>query len=220
VRKLKAILKKLLVALAVTIVLALVAVGAAGYFLTRPLAVDFAERPNSVEAQEANRKLKLINQAQTSGKQGFVRFSEVEINSFLDGKYKGAATNAPLQLVKAGVFLGEGKITFVTWHNATVFGYNLPFVWQRVVKPVKTTNSWNFEVASMRVGQVEIPEGHWAKIEKILGATDSLFDERKGWLKSLPMVTLAKNEQSESPEVRLYTYLPKENSIVHETTSE
>jgi hypothetical protein len=220
VRKVKGILKKLVVALGVTIVLALVAVGAAGYFLTRPLTVDFAERPNSVEAQEANRKLKLLNQAQTSGKQGFVRFSEVEINSFLDGKYKGAATNTPLQLVKAGVILGEGKMTFVTWHNATVFGYNLPFVWQRVVKPIKTTNSWNFEVASMRVGQVEIPEGHWASVEKILGATDSLFEERKGWLKSLPMVTLAKNEQSETPEVRLYTYLPKENSIVHETTSE
>ena len=218
--KVKGILKKLFIALAVTIVLALVAVGAAGYYLTRPLALDFEQQPNAYEADEANRKLKLLNQAQSSGKQGFVRFSEVEINSFLNGKYKGAATNTPLQLVKAGVILGEGKITFVTWHNATAFGYNLPFVWQRVVKPIKTTNSWNFEVASMRVGDVEIPEGHWEKIEKVLGATDSLFDERKDWLKSLPMVTLAKNEQSETPEVRLYTYLPKENSIVHETTSE
>jgi hypothetical protein len=220
VGKAKGILKKVAVVLGITMVLALGAVGAAGYFLTRPLSADFAERPNSVEAQEANRKLKLLNSAQTSGKQGFVRFSEVEINSFLDGKYKGSATNTPLQLVKAGVFLGESKITFVTWHNASVFGYNLPLVWQRVVKPIKTTNSWTFEVASMRVGQVEIPEGHWGRVEKFLGATDSLFEERKGWLKSLPLVTVAKNEQSETPEVRLYTYLPKENSIVHETTSE
>ena len=216
----KGILKKIVVGLGLTTVLAVAAVGAAGYYLTRPLALDFDQQPNSYEADEANRKLKLLNQAQSTGKQGFVRFSEVEINSFLDGKYKGAATNTQLQLVKAGVVLGEGKITFVTWHNASAFGYNLPFVWQRVVKPIKTTNSWSFEVASMRVGAVEIPEGHWEKVEQILGATDSLFDERKDWLKSLPMVTLAKNEQSETPEVRLYTYLPKENSIVHETTSE
>jgi hypothetical protein len=220
VAKGKAVLKKIGAALAVTTVLTLGAVGAAGYYLTRPLTLGFEHQPNAVEAEEANRKLKLLNRAQTTGKQGFVRFSEAEINSFLDGKYKGAATNGLLQLVKAGVVLDEGKITFVTWHNAAVSGYTLPFVWQRTVKPLKTTNSWTFEVTSMRVGDVEIPEGHWPKVEQILGTTDSLFAERKDWLKSLPMVTLAKNEQSETPEVRLYTYLPTENSIVHETTSE
>jgi hypothetical protein len=202
-------------------VLAVGAVGAAGYFLTRPLAVAFAAPPNAVEAQEADRKLRLLTEAQSERKQGFVRFSEVEINSFLDGKYRSAnATNAPVRLVKAGVLLDEGQITVVTWHQAPVFGYNLPFVWQRVVTPVRQTNGWSFAVRSMRVGDVEIPEGHWPRVEQFLGATDALFQERREWLKTLPMVTLARNEESDSPEVRLYTYLPKEKSIGNETASE
>lgn len=206
--------------LGVTTLLAVGAVGALGYFLTRPVPAPFAERPNSVEAQEADRKLKLLTEAQSGRKQGFVRFSEVEINSFLDGKYQsGNASNAPVRLTKAGVLLDEDQITVITWHEAPVYGFNLPFVWQRVVVPVKEKDGWSFTLRSMSVGQVQIPNTQWHRVEQYLGATDSLFQERREWLKTLPMVTLAKNEESESPEVRLYTYLPREKSMGHETAS-
>jgi hypothetical protein len=89
-----------------------------------------------------------------------------------------------------------------------------------VVTPVRQTNGWSFAVRSMKVGEVGIPRDHWPRVEQFLGATDALFQERREWLKTLPMVTLAKNEESDSPEVRLYTYLPKEKSIVNETASE
>ena len=213
-------IKKLFLTFALLTLLVCGGVGAAGYYLTRPLSVEFAQAPNVVEAEEANRKLKLLSQAQSSRKQGFVRFNEVEINSFLDGKYHGAATNAPVRLLKAGLMLGEGNLTFVTWHQANVYGLDLPFVWQRVIAPQRTTNGWSFTVQSMKVGDVEIPEGHWPTVEKVLGATDSLFAERKEWLKSLPLVTLASNEESKTPEVRLYTYLPEEKSKVNETVTE
>ena len=197
------------------------AAGAAGYFLTRPFSIEFAQNPNVVEAHEANRKLKLLNDAQSARRQGFVRFSELEINSFLEGNYhSGNATNAPIRLVKAGVILAEKSFTFVTWHELPVFGFNLPLVWQRVVTPVKETNGWSFTLESMRVGEVQIPEGYWAEVKQYLGATDALFEERKAWLKTLPLVSVAHNEQSKSPEVRLYTYLPQENSKANESASE
>lgn len=212
--------KKIFVALGVTTLLAVGAVGALGYFLTRPLPVAFAERPNAVEAQEADRKLKMLTEAQSERKQGFVRFTEVEINSFLDGKYQsGNASNAPIRLTKAGVLLNEDQITVITWHEAPVYGFNLPFVWQRVIAPVKKKEGWSFDVRSMSVGQVRIPNTQWHRVEQYLGATDTIFQERRDWLKTLPMVTLAKNEESESPEVRLYTYVPREKSMGHETAS-
>jgi hypothetical protein len=213
-------LKKIFFAFAACVALVVVAVGVAGYYLTRPLPETFSTRPNVVEAQEANRKLKLLNEAQSSRKQGFVRFSEVEINSFLDKYNSSNSTNAPVQLVKAGVFLGEGEVNFVTWHSLDVFGFKVPFVWQRVLTPIKQKEGWNFTMRSMKVGAVEIPEGNWSKVEEVLGTTDALFAERKEWLKTVPMVQLAQNELSETPEVRLYTYLPKENSIQHEAVSE
>jgi hypothetical protein len=213
-------LKKIFFAFTAVVVLVVVAVGAAGYYLTQPLPTGFAMPPNVVEAQEANRKLKLLNEAQSSRKQGFVRFSEVEINSFLDKYNSSNSTNGPVKLVKAGVFLGEKDVNFVTWHSVDVFGFKIPFVWQRVLTPIKQKEGWSFAVRTMKVGAVEIPEGNWPKVEQVLGTTDALFAERKEWLKTVPMVKLAQNEQSESPEVRLYTYLPKENSIEHEAVSE
>ena len=213
-------LKKIFFAFAACAVLLVAAVGAAGYYLTQPLPTGFAMPPNAVEAQEANRKLKLLNEAQSSRKQGFVRFSEVEINSFLDKYNSSNSTNGPVQLVKAGVFLGEKEVNFVTWHSVDLFGFKIPFVWQRVLTPIKQKEGWTFAVRTMKVGAVEIPEGNWPKVEQVLGTTDALFAERKEWLKTVPMLTLAQNEVSESPEVRLYTYLPKENSIQHEAVSE
>src|SRR5687767_13800792 len=164
------------------------AAGLAVYTVTRPLDLEFAQDPNAVEAHEANRKLKLLNEAQTTQKRGFVRLSEVEINSFLDGRYNSNnenQTNSRVKLVKSGVLLGQDRVTFVTWHRAPIFGFDLPIVWQRVVAPSKDTNGWNFTLESMRVGQVEIPAQHWARINAILGVGDTLFEERKSWLKSL-----------------------------------
>jgi hypothetical protein len=215
--------KKIFVGAALLFVLGAGAVGAAGYYLTRPLDVAFTQDPNTVEAQEADRKLRLLTEAQSERKQGFVRFSEVEINSFLEGKYQVGSPSAgesPVELLKAGVLLDDGQITFVTWHRMPLMGFEVPLVWQRVITPQSTTNGWNFAVRSMRVGAVQVPAEHWERVEKLLGATDTIFEERKAWLKSLPMVTLAKNEQSESPEVRLYTYLPEENIKANETVTE
>lgn len=190
-------------------------VGSLMYLLTRPLDVDFAQDPNAVEAFEANRKLKLLNEAQTDRRQGFIRLSEVEINSFLEGRYntgKNPQTNSPIRLVKSGVMLDQRSITFVTWHKAPLLGFELPFVWQRVVTPSSSTNGWDFDLHSMRVGRLDIPYEYWAHVQKVLGGSDSLFEERKSWLRDLPFVSLSQNEQSKSPEFRLYTYLPREKS--------
>lgn len=191
------------------------AVGTLTYLLTRPLDVEFAQDPNAVEAFEANRKLKLLNEAQTERRQGFIRLSEVEINSFLEGRYntgKHPQTNSTVRLVKSGVLLDDRRITFVTWHKAPLLGFELPFVWQRVVAPSSSTNGWDFRLRSMRVGHLDIPSEYWAHIQRLLGSSDSLFEERKTWLSNLPFVSLAQNEQSKAPEFRLYTYLPAEKS--------
>ncbi len=207
--------KRLLVGSLVLLIAVAGAAGTALYMITRPLEVEFAQQPNAVEEHEANRKLKLLNDAQTSQKRGFVRFSEVEINSFLEGRYNSAGescTNSPIKLVRSGVLLGADNVTFVTWHQAPLFGLNLPIVWQRVVSPVKDTNGWSFTLESMRVGSLEIPSGYWKRIHSILGLGDTLFDERITWLKSLPLVTIGQNELSKSPEFRLYTYVPTEKA--------
>lgn len=214
--------KTILLCSAFLVVAVLGAVIYALYALTRPLEYTFSQDPNTVEAHEANRKLKLLNEAQASNRQGFVRLSEVEINSFIDGRYNTgnvAQTNS-VQVLKSGVVLSENDITFITWHRAPVLGIDLPFVWQRSVSPIQGTNGWTFLLRSMRVGQLEIPRKHWDKVNQFLGASDALFEDRKAWLRDLPFVSVARNEESKSPEIRLYTYLPKEKAKHSESISE
>jgi hypothetical protein len=215
--------KKILWCSAFLVVAVLAALIYAAYSLTRPFHHTFAQDPNTVEALEATRKLKLLNEAQAARRQGFVRLSEVEINSFIDGRYNSgnhSRTNDLVKLVKSGVILGEKNVTFVTWHQAPILGLNLPFVWQRTVSPVHSTNGWTFTLHSMRVGQMEIPAKHWDRVNGFLGRGDSLFEDRQEWLQSLPFVTLARNDQSKAPEIRLYSYLPKEKARHSDIVSE
>src|SRR6185369_10095729 len=111
------------------------------YLVTGDIDVNIAHNPNSIEAQEANRKLKLFNEALTAKKPGFIRLNQAEINGFLQSRYgkpdKNKA-NAPVQLVKAGLLLRQSDLTFITWHKVSVFGMEFSVIWQRVVSPQRS----------------------------------------------------------------------------------
>src|SRR6187402_1162478 len=111
------------------------------YLITGDIDVNIAHNPNSIETQEANRKLKLFNEALAAKKPGFIRLNQTEINGFLQSRYakpdKNKA-NAPVQLVKAGLLLRQTDLTFITWHKVSLFGMEFPVVWQRVVSPQRT----------------------------------------------------------------------------------
>ncbi|HTG45057.1 MAG TPA: hypothetical protein VK633_11055 [Verrucomicrobiae bacterium] len=212
---------KILLAGAVIALAAVAAVGALTYALSGDPEIEFGQNPNSVEAHEANRKLKLFNEAHAAKRQGFVRFSEIEINSFLDSRYRSSTnnvrTNSPVRVVKAGVLLNSTNLNFITWLKAPVFGITLPFVWQRTVSPHKETNGWTFAVQDMRLGTVRIPENLWERVEHFLGGSDGTFQERMTWLSNLPTVSLARNELNHAPEIRLYTYVPPNKSLPFST---
>jgi hypothetical protein len=203
--------KKVLWAAGIFAILAVLAFGGLLLLLTSGIEVQLAQDPNSVEEHEANRKLNLLNDAQANKRRGFVRLSEVEINSFLEGRYNGRSyrTNSPVQLVKSCVQLNPPHLVFTTWHTRPVLGLNLPFVWQRTLVPVKKSGSWCFSTRQMRVGRVEIPERFWPEVERFLGECDRTFEERTVWLAHLPAISLTRNELSQAPELRLYTYLPE-----------
>lgn len=196
---------------------ALAAVAVAGTFcilLTRDVPLEWQQDPNKVELLEAGRKLKLLNEAQANKRKGFVRLSEVEINSFLEDRYQknaGLNTNAPadIQIHQTAVLLTSTNLTFVTKLTKTIAGIKTPFVWQRTVVPRKEEKGWAFDVVQMRLGRCEIPPRFWGRVEGILGAGDSIFKEREVWLSQLPAITLTRNELSQAPELRLYTFLPE-----------
>jgi hypothetical protein len=181
------------------------------YMVTSEIEVNIAHNPNSIETQEANRKLKLFNEALAGKKPGFIRLNQTEINGFLQSRYgkpdKNKA-NAPVQLVKAGLLLRQTDLTFITWHKVSVFGMEFPVVWQRVVSPLRNKDGWRLSLDEMHLGKLSVPGDYWADVSHYFGSTDAAFEERKVWLASVPTVMISQNEISRTPELRLYTYIP------------
>jgi hypothetical protein len=203
--------KRIVLSLGILVLMLGIGVLILGFLLLGDIDLTIAANPNSFEAQEANRKLKLLSDAQAANKQGFVRLSEAEINGFLQNRYGKAEknrTNEPLKLVKAGVLLHQNDLTFVTWYKAPLLGIELPLVCQRLVTPQRMTNGWRLSLDEVRIGKLPIPRNYWPQISQFLSTADKVFEDKKVWLASLPTVMISHNEINRTPELRLYNYVP------------
>jgi hypothetical protein len=181
------------------------------YAVVGEIEIVFAQKPTAADREEAARKLKLLEEAQTNKKNGFIRLNEAEINSLLQARSPKAAKDRgdkQVELLKVGVLLHDNDITFVNWQEVSVIGLHLPIVWQRDLEAERNKNGWRLALRGMRLGKVTIPERFWSEINRFFGITDSAFDERKAWLATLPTVMLSRNEISQKPELRFYTYVP------------
>jgi len=207
--------KKFFFALICLLLLAVLAAGLLLYRLTEPVPVHLGQEPNPVEASEAWRKLKLLNEALAAKRRGFVRLTEVEINSFIEDRYNNSASrtapgNDPkaARRLKVNVLLTQTNLTVATWHVAPLLGLELPFVWQRTVVPEKIGERWGFPIREMQLGSVKLAPRFWPHAIQLLGAADADFQERAAWLRALPGVSIARNERSRAAELRLYSYDP------------
>lgn len=192
---------------------AAVSIGVLIYLVTRPIELRFTQDPNPLDAHEAKRKLTLLNEAREGKRMGWVRLSEVEINSFLEKEYnepRKSRTNSPVEFVKTGLLLHTNSLTLVTWLNVPAKFTELPIAWQRTVRPVRENDGWTFKVQSMRLGHLEIPDRFWPQVQSFLGSSDGVFEERRAWLANVPKVALMKNEMSTAMEFRLYSYNPSD----------
>jgi hypothetical protein len=108
--------KRVFLAMALFIAVLLVAILVFAYMLSRDVAFDW-ENPNVVEANHFKGKLKRYENAVANGQRGFVRFSQLEINSYIRQTLtNNADTNAPgVHLAHIGVGLGNTNLTLYSW---------------------------------------------------------------------------------------------------------
>lgn len=208
-------LKKILLALAVAIGAILLAGGYYFFQITREVDTGWADTPNSVDALEARRKLRLFQEAQKVSRRGFVRLSEVELNSYLEQNFSATAaaaqTNAPGSngLLKSFVSLNVPDVIFYCWVRKKIIGIPVDFVWQRTVRLERAADRWDFPVQAVKVGHLEIQPRDWELANRLLGGADQAFSKQFDWLAHLPGLEIAENELSRRPELRLYTYAAK-----------
>ncbi|MBU6400245.1 MAG: hypothetical protein KGS61_07985 [Verrucomicrobia bacterium] len=171
------------------------------------------EAPNILDARESSRKIKLLDQALSASKHGFIRLSEVEINSYLHAHYPDprTATNAPpdrdsCRLVKCCVDLVTGAVVFYSWVDLTWHGHTWTLCWQRAVQPRPQGDGWTFSLTAMHVGNLPIPPRFWGNVSEIFAGADAVFTRQYTWLTRLPAVVIQPSELDQAPELRLYTF--------------
>lgn len=203
------------VAVSLLLAISLIALLGAGWLcleLTAEPALEFTQDPNAVEAYHARRKLQLLESALEHNRRGYIRLSEAEVNSFLREAYhtNRVETNG-VSILDSAILLREDGFSFITWLERPFFGRTVPFVWRREIALSPPSGPPAFEVNSMHLGNIEIPSRWWPKVRELLGGADALFDSRRAWVQNLPALAISKNDLSNLPEFRLYTYVPQDS---------
>jgi len=202
-----------------TAIAALLALAAVAYFyfqVTADVYFEVSEGANSLDAKEAERKLGLYLEAEKIARRGFVRLSEVEINSYLQQRFfsdsdNEAGAEPPLTsktgLLKSRARLSTDALTWCCWIKKEWLGRSRIFVWQRTFEMIQNENgSPDLELTTMTVGSLDVPRPLWPTVEAAFGEVDAVFTNQVAWLTRLPTVEIKTNVFSSRPEVRLFTY--------------
>lgn len=179
-----------------------------GYQLTRT--VDFSwEQANSVEAKEAVRKLTLVRNGIESGKKGFVRLSQLEINSYLMGTLTNVTPNTGAKLTNVKIDLTKSNFTLVSFGEVKVINWAVPIAMKRNFRIEQDgTNTWEFPLDEVHVGDVKIPRRVWPYVARIARHLDQPLGAQFAWATNIPSMRIARNEMSGDPELRVYTFVP------------
>jgi hypothetical protein len=201
--------KRVLFALGLCAAVAFLGILWLAFLVSRDPGFDW-ENPNAVEAREAARKLKLFDTSLAAGSIGWVRLSQLEINSYLLSVTNKPSEDEPkAHLRRVGVGLGNTNITLYSWAETSFLKLPLKFVLQRDFHIVQQgTNFWNMPADSVKIGDLEIPRRFWRRLGPIAHDLDAPLVDRLRWATNIPALLVTKNELSQRPELRLYTYKP------------
>jgi hypothetical protein len=186
----------------------LVCAGVGGYMISRDVAFDL-DRPDLNEANNFRKKLRRYEAAKATNQNGWVQFSQSEINSYISRTMTNIANtnSSSLQLHRIAVALGATNLTLYSWGEYRML-MPLKFVVQREFRiQQEGTNNWEMPLVSFKIGEVEIPEEYWPRMTEFLAPLDQPVKERYGWGTNVPAILVRKNVNSK-PELRLYTYKP------------
>ena len=207
--------KRVYFAVAAFFGLILAGLGFLGYMLTRDPGLAW-EPPNPVEAELALKQIAFYKKSKAEGVRGWVKISEVELNSYLQSVMTNQVADAeipptrfPMSLKQVGVSLQKRELTIYSWGEARIASIPIPFVVQRTVSiHQEGTNRWDFPMQAVRVGEVEIPKRLWRKLGPTMRALDAPIIARLAWTTNINAMLVSKNELSQRSELHLYTYAP------------
>lgn len=204
--------RRVFLTFAVTIGFGLVVVVFAFFKMTAEIDVGPIKEPNSLDAREADRKIGIYKKALEGSEHGFVRLSEVEVNSYLhqhyfgDQRQKTNASVAATRLLDARLKFNGQDFFWYSWVKGKWFGRPIEMIWRREIEFKRGMSNWLFQTKAMSLGNLNVPARCWETVNKQLGEADEIFGEERQWLDRVPVMEIKTNNLTSSPELRLFTY--------------
>lgn len=206
-------LRIVLFALAVLLSAGLILGGHYYLQLTADVEAASLDAPNALDARELERKLKMYDEALKSSRHGFIRLSEVEINSYLHEHYTGKRNEGQPDQLSDGCWLTKcradltgNEVIFFSWVQVRWHHRTLNVCWQRTAALHRVADRWEFVLKSMRVGRQQIRPGLWPRVDAFFQTADQGFQEKFAWLLTQPALEIKTSQLSQQPELRLYTF--------------
>jgi hypothetical protein len=170
---------------------------------------------DGLDAAEATRKIKALDDASKRSAKGFIRLSEPEINAHLAKIYKGNTnSHNGLLHVRSAVNLGPDHFTLFTWVKKSLPFMPIETAWQRKFELSGTGPAKQFKLVSMKIGNLTVPENEWARVEKFLGPVDAVYSNEVTRLLLLPAIELRSVAGGRGFEARFYNYDPATTSVI------
>lgn len=199
-------------------------VGAAYIYFELTAAPDLSRvlMPNVFDAREAERKMDLFRSALAESKQGFIRLSEVEVNSWLQEQLEESPkenvpapreAEPPSPLKRCIMVIHDDTIIWYSFMEVSALGLDWPVVLEQKTKLVRSEEDWGFETLSLKLGRIQIPEDRWHLLERFIPDGLKQFKAQTQWIRNVPAADVAWNEWTHRPELRLYTY--PEPGVLH-----
>jgi hypothetical protein len=185
------------------------------FFALRQPVLSNWEMPNDVAAYQAERKLKILRDAKSSFKKGFIRLSQTEANSLLEKKRahrtagdseKALPTSAPSSIHSA-VLLNADELCLITWHpEPLLLGRTVAL--QRKFHLENDGKRAQPQLEALRLGSIVVPQKGWAWTQNRYDPGGKILQDNIAWLQEGNATEIVSNELSKFPELRLYSYMP------------
>lgn len=183
-----------------------------GLMATWPVTPPWLQIPNPAHQYDAIVKWRLLEDSRRLGRKGYVRFSEVEINSHVGDwlvQRREAVGEGGGDLPKRICFeLKPDRVNLYYWFDSTVLGRPRESVWIRTLKfNPNATGASRWSLSEIRLGRAPLPKFVWGRVLGWLSQTDRrLADTRFEWVLENLNCVLSKDVQSGLPELRIYTH--------------
>jgi len=168
--------------------------------------------PNNIDSGEATRKLEIFRKALDVNRKGYIRLTEGEINSelykFYSSKNDQKKVSLP-DLSKCRVILDEGDVIILCWVRIDFIQGEKQIIWRRRFEILPSNTEGRLSLVSMYIGQIQLPEVLFPKVNQWLGNVDKSLRQNFAWALELPRIEISIVDESAEEELKIFTYYPE-----------